>query len=256
MFRGKKNYWQNVVEVIARRAKPALALALIGVFAIGAISTAQASRSATSIRPISDFVSQQGTFCLDDGMGGCFLFVPPTPNFAGWVDLLTSKFVLVDYAGLANATYGGVFGTQTSGTVVEQPLPDGRAEVTVTLHTTRALTWVAECCDFANGTLLFGHRAPDVLAGADAALGDSFFQISFTNTAPGAPLPDLIQLFFAPAPGQQLHQFVFRATATGTLRSAFGVPDGTPGRVTVAETGNIARSNFQAAVVNVRETGK
>jgi hypothetical protein len=135
-------------------------------------------------------------------------------------------------------------------------LPDGRAEVTVTLHTTNALTWVAECCDFANGPLLFGHRPADVIGGADAALADSFFQISFINTEPGAPLPDLIQLFFAPAPGQEYIHHVFRASANGRLRSAFGVPDGTPGKVTVAETGNIARSNFQAAVVNLRQTGK
>ena len=38
----------------------------------------------TVTRPISDFVSAQGTFCLPDGGGGCFLFVPPVPNFAGW----------------------------------------------------------------------------------------------------------------------------------------------------------------------------
>jgi hypothetical protein len=171
--------------------------------------------------------------------------------------LTFSKFVLVDYAGLVNATYGGVFGTQITGTVVERPLRDGRAQVTVNLDTTNALTWVAECCDFANGTLLFGHRAPEVLAGADAALGDSFFHISFTNTAPGAPLPDLIQLFSAPAPGQQIQEFVFHATADGTLRSAFGVPDGTPGKVTVSQTGNLAaRSNLQASVINVRQTGK
>jgi hypothetical protein len=115
---------------------------------------------------------------------------------------------------------------------------------------------ISECADFAGGTLLFGHRAPDVLAGADAALGDSLFQISFINTAPGAPLPDLMQLFFAPAPGQQLHQYVFHASASGTLRAAFGVADGTPGKVSVAQTGNVVRSNIQAALINLHEVGQ
>jgi len=244
------------IQKSRQTVKPVLTLMVIGVLAIGA-NPVHASRSATLNRPISDFVSQQGKFCLDDGMGGCLLFVPPVPNFAGWADVTVSKFVLVDYAGVVNAFYGGVFGTQTTGTVVERPLRDGRAEVTVNLDTSNALTWVAVCCDFANGTLLFGHRAPEVLAGLDAALGESFFHISFTNTAPGAPLPDLIQLFIQPAPGQEVNNFVFHANVNGTLRSAFGVPDGTPGKVTVAQTGNpTVRSNIQASVINVRQTGK
>jgi len=210
----------------------------------------------TTRRPISDFVSAQGTFCWPDG-SGCLLFVPPIPNFIAWGDSDFTKCVSVDYAGLANATYGNAFGTQTRGTVVERALSDGRADVTVTLHTANALTWVIDgCADFAGGPLLFGHRAPDVLAGADAALGDSLFHISFINTAPGAPLPDLTQLFFFPEPGQQLHEYVFQASASGTLRSAFGVPDGTPGKVTVAQTGNPSvRSNIEAAVVNLRQIG-
>lgn len=241
----RKQYWRTIVTMIV----------VLGFMVPGAVSYAQ---SGTTRRPISDFVSAQGTFCLPDGMGGCVVFVPPIPNFIGWGDPRTGNCVSVDYAGLADATYGGAFGTQTGGTVAERPLPDGRAEVTVTLHTTNALTWVIEgCSDFASGTLLFGHRAPDVVDdGADAALGHSFFEISFINTAPGALLPDLIQLFFLPAPGQELHQYVFRATAKGTLRIDFGVPDGTPGMVTVAQTGNIVRSNIQAAVVNLRKTGK
>jgi hypothetical protein len=240
----KRKFWQSIVAVIA---------VVLGLMVPTAVPSVQPT---TTTRPISDFVNAQGTFCFPDGAGGCLIFVPPIPNFLGWGDLRTGNCASVDYAGLADATYGGVFGTQTSGIVVERPLPDGRAEVTVTLHTTKALTWVIEgCSDFAGGTLLFGHRAPDVLAGADAALGDSFFEISFINTAPGAPLPDLMQLFSVPAPGQEFHQYVFRANAKGTLRSAFGVPDGTPGMVTVAETGNIARSNIQAALVNLRKTG-
>jgi hypothetical protein len=49
---------------------------------------------------------------------------------------------------------------------------------------------------------------------------------------------------------------VFHAEATGTLRTAFGVADGTPGTVTSCKRSNIVRSNVQAAVVNLRATGK
>jgi hypothetical protein len=73
-------------------------------------------------------------------------------------------------------------------------LADGRAEVEVRLQTENALTWVTDGCnDFATDPLLFGHRAPDVLGGAEPGLCDSFLQLTFMNTAPGAPLPDLIQ---------------------------------------------------------------
>ncbi len=84
---------------------------------------------------------------------------------------------------------------------------------------------------------MFGHRAADVIAGKDAALGDSLFKIVFINTAPGAPLPDLEQFFVAPLPGQELKSLYIYARADGTLRAAFGVADGTPGRATVTQTG-------------------
>src|SRR5438105_15461101 len=92
-------------------------------------------------RPIGDFVNAQGTFCIDDGSGGCLIFVPPVANFIGWDTLQEVppqqgnvqpvRCASVDYAGLANAKFeelsGISFGTTTSGTVTEHPLADGRA---------------------------------------------------------------------------------------------------------------------------------
>lgn len=203
-------------------------------------------------RPISDFLSTQGTYCVDDGGGGCLLFVPPVRNFVGWTVTGESTVAAVDYAGLANGVLDcgtTSFGTQTSGTVVERPLHDGRAEVTVVLHTTNALAWAADG-DFATGTLLFGHRACDVVAGADASLVDSQLQVVFTIAGPGAPLPDLMQLFVAPGPGQELISLAFRARGEGTLRAAFGVADGTPGRLTVTQTGTLFRTGFGGATAD------
>jgi hypothetical protein len=45
-------------------------------------------------------------------------------------------------------------------------------------------------------------------------------------------------------------EFVFQAQATGPLAN------GAPGRVTVVQTGNVVRTNVQAAVINLRATGK
>jgi hypothetical protein len=194
-------------------------------------------------RSIEEFVTAQGDYCLDDGMGGCLLFIPPVANYLGTSDPGRGICAAVDYAGLADewitAASGGAisFGTTFSGSVTERPMDDGRAEVHVRLNTRNALTWAIDGCDFATSPLIFGHRAPDVLAGADAALGDVKFQIKFVNTAPGAPLPDIMQLLFAPEPGQEVRMLAIDARATGTLRAAFGVPDGTPGHLTDIQSG-------------------
>ena len=157
---------------------------IIGIaFWILVSSTGVLAKDKTLQRPIEDFVNAQGTFCIDDGSGGCFLFVPPVANFFGWDNLQEVppqqgnvqpvRCASVDYAGLANAKIeelsGGSisFDTTTEGTVTERPLRDGRAEVSVRLHTENALTWVTsggddDACDFATDPLLFGHRVPDV----------------------------------------------------------------------------------------------
>jgi hypothetical protein len=235
-------------------------------------------------RPINDFLKAQGTYCfIPDGSADCVIFVPPVPNFIGSSNNTedtprqrSAKRKLcasVDYAGLADKTAkelsGVSFGTTTEGSVTERRLSDGRAEVTVRLHTKNALTWVIEgrerrgdenelppdCGEFLTGfasqPLLFGHRLNDVLDDKkDAALGDSFLQVVFINRMPGIPLPDLTQLFNAPEPGQQLRSFSFYASADGTLRARFGVPEGTPGRFHTVQTGLLFRTPFKGATVD------
>src|SRR5262249_54563265 len=137
----------------------------------------------------------------------------------------------IDYAGIADAYYGGAFGTTFDGTITERPLADGRAEVTVLLHTKNALTYVLQGYDFAGSPLLFGARpTPDGLEG-NGALGDSLLAVKFINTKPGAPLPDLLQLFNDPAPGQVPLAISIKAAASGEFA------DGTPGRAEMTQTG-------------------
>lgn len=218
---------------------------------IGAIDPVQAVQ-----RPIEEFVDAQGTFCLPDGMGGCFLFVSPVENYIGWSDPAKGICAAFDYAGLAdewitNESGGTIsFGTTTSGSVTERPLADGRAEVHVRLRTRNAMTFgISACDDFGTDPLLFGHRATDIFDGADAALGKGLFEVKFINTTPGAPLPDLIQLAFFPEEGQELVMVSTYFTALGTLRSASGLPDGTPARLTCTQTG-LFFTNFQGATAD------
>ena len=255
---------RNSTKPLPNKLKLALsATALIPLLLAVATLTATAAQ-----RPITDFTSRQGAYCLqfdssgnvdcaasgyNNHRGGCVLFVPPQPNVGGWIDPKTSVFTLVDYAGLADSLLGGALGTTLDGSVTEVPLPDGRAEVTVLLHTQNALTWASDVSASFPGPLLFGHLLSDVINGQDAALGSSLLQLKFKNTAPGAPLPDLIQLIFCPNTGQELTTLSFRAQATGTLRAASGVPDGTSGRLEVAQTGllgvaSVANSNSRVAL--------
>lgn len=201
----------------------------------------------TTIRPISDWVAQQGTFCWPDGSGGCVTFVPPIKNFGGFTS--PDRCVSADYAGLADkwlkeVSAGSVsVGTTMEGTVIERKLKDGTVEVRVVLHTRNALTWVHPAvnyaCDPATDPLLFGRRAPEVLAGGVPSLTDLSFDLVFLNTGPGAPLPDLMELFFVfGTPDLRQMQFLaIRAQGEGQLRAAFGVPDPTRGRVTVVQNG-------------------
>jgi hypothetical protein len=227
-------YWRGLAVVVS------LMIGLLG------LAPSAFGQGKTSQRSIQDFLGAQGTFCLPDGVGGCVVFLPPVDNFVGWGDPKNGNLASVDYAGLANrwieTASGGTrsLGTTFAGIVLERLLADGRVEVTVTLRTENALIFVAQT-DFATGPLVFGHRAPEVLAGASPVLAHTTFHISFTNTAPGAPLPDLMQLFFAPLTGQAFSNYSFHAEAHDGSASA-----------TVTQTGNAARTNIQAAIVKVK----
>lgn len=241
-----------------------------GILATVLIAAALGLANAASAgqRPISDFLTRQGTYCLDDGSGGCLLFVPPAGNFLGWSDPKTAYFTAFDYAGIANAYVGGAFGTTMSGTVDERPLPDGRAEVSVVLQTRNALAWASSAANDFPGPILFGHLLSEVLAGAEPVLGSCTLQVRFINTAPGAPLPDLIQLLFVPEASQALEFLAFSAEARGGLRAAFGVPEGTAGVLQTRQSGlvkvagiansnsRVARDAFPAEKVVIQKAGK
>lgn len=144
-------------------------------------------------RPLSEFLDAQGTTSPK--------FFPPVANYVGWTDNPATLFALIDYAGLADDYLGGQLGTQVTGSVTETELPDGRAQVTVNLFTTNALGFAQSVADlenhkfkFKNTPTIFGNKAKDVRQGAEAAVGQSSFFVTFTIASPGAPLPDLVDV--------------------------------------------------------------
>src|SRR5687767_8006772 len=114
-----------------------------GLVATAALSGPRFGRAdrayAATQRPIADFVNAEGTTGI---------FVPPVADFIGWGSAAAKppvRFASVDYAELADTYLSGQglsLGTRTAGQVTEQELADGRAKVSVVLHTTDALTWV------------------------------------------------------------------------------------------------------------------
>ena len=207
-------------------------------------------------RPITDFTNAQVHGAI--GMSTTSTCIPP--QCAG-------RLAAFDYPGLSDrvlSALGRPLGTTIDGSITERLLPDGRADVQVVLHTTNALTWVStwdptdpndNVLPFPENPLLFGFRLSDIVANPaiEPALGDVHLVLAFKNTAPAAPLPDLVgwlALGIA-APGQELVSIYIDATATGSLREAANLgPEGTPGKCVVTETGVLFRGPFKGATAD------
>jgi hypothetical protein len=212
-------------------------------------------------RPISEFVEVQGTTQV---------FVPPVNDVVGWATPSDDPvlFAWIDYVGVADDFLLGALGTATSGKVIEQPQKDGRAKVHVNLHTRNALAWVIEL-DLAGDILgqiatkqpIFGFRPQEVDDDHPASLVDATLEVVFLNTAPGAPLPDLVK---ATALGEAPKGFAllaqkFRAHGEGTIRDA-DTDETSRGRLTVVQVAPrldkcITADCFPAEIIKVQRVG-
>jgi len=232
-------------------AAGALAVLLLGILAA---SAGPGPASPAHTRPIEDFIEAQGAFAVN---------LPPealsTVLASGWTDRKTVRFASVDCWGLVNKWIEEQsdisLGTEIEGTVRERPLPEGRAEVTVLLHTKNALVWAAELVEAPPpdappfGDLLFGHLPEEILAGAAPALGESLFKWVFINEAPGAPLPDLLAEGLA-GPTVETLMISIEAHADGSFREASGEPEGAPGKAQITQTGRLLAPGLDATLTS------
>jgi hypothetical protein len=252
-------WFEHAKNGVSRRdfIKTVGATATVASVSGSAILGPNVARAEGNQRPIGDFLSKQGTTQV---------FLAPVRDVVGWISALQPppqqqppvRFAVVDYCGFADEYLISVdpdlrLGTTTDGSITERPLKDGRAQVTIILHTKNALTFALNvhdgtvvCCDPPD----FGSHAVDVAGGAEPALGASNLKVVVKNTALGADLPDLVDAFILgnAAPGQELLALGFHADARGPLHASFGVPEGTPGKCVVAQTGilftNAKSKNF------------
>ena len=207
---------------------------------------------------IQDFINAQGS-TPDSAFSFGFYqtpFAPKLPNYAvGFTSAVCpgdfcqypdgSRIAVVDYAGgannyLTNHGYNSL-NTQTDGSVVRRPLPDGRVQITVVLHTQNALTYISRWDpnvpsppqSAETSTRLFGASVSDLLHFRTnrPALADSLLVMVFNQPA-NKPLPDLVKLFaFGAYPYLELVSLYFSANATGTL------PDGSKATARILQHG-------------------
>ncbi|HVE59850.1 MAG TPA: hypothetical protein VNB22_23760 [Pyrinomonadaceae bacterium] len=202
-------------------------------------------------RPLSDWLDAQGS-----------VVNPVTcnsPTVLGFADPNFTYFGFADYSGKINAcitAHGGpVFNAEFSGSVTERDLPDGTAEVTVIEHFTNTYAYALDGAPPFGPVL--GYRQSALLGQPDHPVGtaNGMIQVKFLIPYPGAPLPDLIDAF--------LLSIKARIQGEGPLRASFGVPEGTPGKFIVSQTGlfnisghgNGVLDGFPGEIVNVFQSG-
>ena len=212
-----------------------------------------AQRQPALTRPIADFLEQQGQH-LTKGL------VPEFVAFTAYFnpETGTNRAASIDYAGLdakviKEKTRGAVaLGTTDGRDRLRAAAPDGRAEVTVQLHTRNALSFAitGPDADFdAKGQPIFGYRPQDIVEDFQAdgkldvtpSVGTCFLHVVLINPAVGAALPDLIVFRGLPGippalPGQELVSIAMFADANGTVRDA---NDGQAGSLQVLQASDL-----------------
>jgi hypothetical protein len=196
--------------------------------------------------PIDKFLASQGTFCADDGMGGCSSYMKPTANYLGWFNRVWKYSAAVDYAGIANnwlMQSGRWIGTQINGAVTEEQLTDGRARVTVDLHGANVLSFITMGTDYQASTYFGSQPWALVDPSVAPAIGNVQMRVTFINPGMGMPMPDLMQLVRAPLPGQKLESLTMRyegdgQLATGEVRHVMINYDGSLGPIYPSHPGS------------------
>jgi len=152
----------------------------------------------------------------------------------GWFDpdAPTPQVFVSDFAGVLNNAYGLGLNPTYDGSITEKALDDGTAAVRIKLRAHNVLTYVTN----ANWTILFfGENASTILGGATPTVGEVNLDITFINSAPGAPIPELGYI-------PNVSKLFLQADAFGPLKAAAGLgPDGTPGHAWTNQRGLLTK---------------
>jgi hypothetical protein len=217
------------------------------------LAITQVSAAGTRQRPFSDWLSAQGSTVVPANCASTIL---------GWATPDLATFARADYSGKIGDCItnngGPVFTPEFSGTVTERDLPDGTAEILVVHHFANTYLVARDQTQPGNPRpAILGYNPAELFGnpGLESALASGMIQVRFIIPQPGAPLPDLNTINYL--------SLSTRFHGSGPLRAAFGVEEGTPGRVLVSQTGlfNIpgqgsgVADSFPAELVRVFKAG-
>jgi len=192
------------------------------------------------VHPIQEFLQTQGSYCVDDGYGGCRVYGGPVANYLTWFDRSQNVTMAIDYAGIVNRwaqDRGFPANAQIFGSVTEQPLADGTSRYTVELKGSGISSYAVDGANLGS-PIRFGVRPMEMgYPMARTAAGDLRMTITFIQS-PGI-LPDLVQLLRAPRQDQKLVSINFDYSAQGVVRDP-AAPDmgGKDGSVNVRFDGS------------------
>jgi hypothetical protein len=188
---------------------------LVPLLTVASLSSAQ-----TRQIPLDQYLAMH-----DYAENGYFVgyYSPATPDVWVYFDLVGSRVAFL----------GGDVGTTVTGNVTVRSLPDGRALVTVLIHSTNALCWAF---DFAlSPTPTFGASPRQVVVlGYTPSFGQGMERIEFTMPSPETPLPPLWELWTPEFPVTSL---VTEFSCNGMLTAVSGYPAGTPAMAHVTQRG-------------------
>jgi hypothetical protein len=197
---------------------------MFAVIVMMAFLTTVQVNAGTRQRPFSDWINAQGAIYNPNT---CFRSV------FGWATPDFTTFALADYSGKLGAcvtAHGGpVFHPEFRGNVTERDLPDGTAEILVNEQFTNTYAYAIDTSSFPIRPLLGSPQYEYTGGPKPTAVASGMIQVKFIIPYPGAPLPDLADTFLLSISG--------RINGDGPLRAAFGVPEGTPGKFIVSQTG-------------------
>jgi hypothetical protein len=146
----------------------------------------------------------------------------------GWTSAKNDNFLFFDVYGVIAQEISSDFGTTFDGKVTIRELADGRARVSLVIHTKNALCFGYQ----GDWNYAFGNDPNEVIdEGRVASLGEGTLTKTYTIDSPESPLIDLED------PYANLESTTAVINCSGVLREATGFPEGTPGRAHVTQQG-------------------
>jgi hypothetical protein len=143
---------------------------------------------------------------------------------------------MFDPLGSIVAYYGGDLGTMVTGAVTVRALQDGRALVTVLMHSKNALCWGYDLAF--SGMPSFGAGPRQVVQlGYAPSFGAGTERWEFTMASPDTPLPPL---WMVGSPEFPLESVLAEFSCKGTFSAVSEYPEGTPGMAHVMQRGLFA----------------